>query len=62
MNTYFPPTFPDIGGWNFERTWNKRKKWCKFSQTWTTSTGLFKLFQEFVRKKIKEEENESGSK
>ena len=57
MSTYFPSNFPDIGGWDFEKTWKGRREWCLFSQKWTTATGLFKLFKDFVKQKLKEEKN-----
>ena len=49
----FPPFFPDIGGWDFERVWKERQEWCQFALRWKSATGLFKEFQMFCKSKIK---------
>ena len=55
----FPENFPDVGGWDFEKVWKERPKFCRACLEWTNATGFFLTFQKFCVLKNKESKNAS---
>ena len=52
--TIFPEIFPDCGGKTFLWAFQNKKEFCEFLLTTTKCTGIFKSFQDYLRKKIRE--------
>ena len=51
----WPDNFYDIGGKNFEWTWENRKDWCEFTETeMSKPSGLFLKWKNFVEFKNKQ--------
>ena len=58
----FPENFPDIGSWCFQRVWDERREFCKFSLDWSHPSGLFEKFQKYCKQKIKNASPEIDAK
>ena len=47
----FPKYVPDIHGKSFEWVWHNKKEWVEFTRSWTTATGFYKTWSDFVKRK-----------
>ena len=54
MTQFVPKMFPGIGGWDYEKVWEKKQEFCKFVLKVENPTGFMKDFREFCCMKLKD--------
>ena len=54
MTQFVPKMFPGIGGWDYEKVWEKKQSFCQFVLKVENPTGFMKDFREFCKKKLKD--------
>ena len=60
-NECFAEEFPDIGGWSFSKVFDERKKFVRYSQIWTETSGIYKKFKIYCKGRLQHEQRKSKS-
>ena len=47
----FPDMMPDIGGKTFLFAWENRPEWVDFTLSWNKSTGIFKRWHLYCKRR-----------
>ena len=47
----FPEEVPDVGNKTFLEAYTTRASWVEFTLTWTSATGFFQKWFEYVKRK-----------